>query len=157
MRPTCSAPSSTPFAGSPASEYGLERRWGDTDYAIRVVAEHARAASVLISDGVVPSNSERGYVLRRIIRRAIRYGRQLGLDRAFMTEVAGAVIDRFAGAYPALSENRDFIQRVVGLEEIQFLDNIRLYQRYAPARGHPSLPQIPRRQSAGAAGNRRRR
>ncbi len=103
-------------------EYGAD---GDTDYAIRVVAEHARAASVLISDGVVPSNSERGYVLRRIIRRAIRYGRQLGLDRPFMTEVADAVIRRFAAAYPALSENRDFIRRVVGLEEAQFLDNIR--------------------------------
>ena len=66
----------------------------ETDYAIRVVAEHARAASFLISDGVVPSNSERGYVLRRIIRRAIRYGRQLGLDRPFMTEVTDAVITR---------------------------------------------------------------
>ena len=103
-------------------EYGES---GDTDYAIRVVAEHARAASFLISDGVVPSNSERGYVLRRIIRRAIRYGRQLGLDRPFMTDVAGAVINRFAGAYPALAENSDFIRRVVGLEEAQFLDNIR--------------------------------
>ena len=70
-------------------EYGSDQ---DTDYAIRVVAEHARAASFLISDGVVPSNSDRGYVLRRIIRRAIRYGRQLGLDRPFMTEVADAVI-----------------------------------------------------------------
>ena len=98
-------------------EYGVD---ADTDYALRVVAEHARAASVLISDGVVPSNSERGYVLRRIIRRAIRYGRQLGLDGPFMTEVASAVIDRFAAAYPALDENRDFIQRVVGLEEERF-------------------------------------
>ena len=97
-------------------EYGELRR-ADTDYALRVVAEHARAASVLISDGVVPSNSERGYVLRRIIRRAIRYGRQLGLDGPFMTEVASAVIDRFAAAYPALDENRDFIRRVVGIEE----------------------------------------
>ena len=98
-------------------EYGVE---ADTDYALRVVAEHARAASVLISDGVVPSNRDRGYVLRRIIRRAIRYGRQLGLDRPFMSEVAGAVIDRFAAAYPALSENHDFIQRVVSLEEERF-------------------------------------
>ena len=98
-------------------EYGDD---ADTDYALRVVAEHARAASVLISDGVVPSNSERGYVLRRIIRRAIRYGRQLGLDGPFMTEVASAVIDRFATAYPALDENRDFIQRVVKLEEERF-------------------------------------
>ena len=103
-------------------EYGED---SDTDYAIRVVAEHARAAAFLISDGVVPSNSDRGYVLRRIIRRAIRYGRQLGLDRPFMTEVAYAVIARFANAYPALSENEGFIRRVVGLEETQFLENIR--------------------------------
>ena len=102
-------------------EYGSNSDGGaETDYALRVVAEHARAASVLISDGVVPSNSERGYVLRRIIRRAIRYGRQLGLDRPFMTEVAAAVIDRFSRAYPALSENKEFIQRVVGLEEERF-------------------------------------
>ena len=103
-------------------EYGSDQ---DTDYGIRVVAEHARAASFLISDGVVPSNSDRGYVLRRIIRRAIRYGRQLGLDRPFMTEVTDAVIARFADAYPALAENDGFIRRVVGLEETQFLENIR--------------------------------
>ena len=103
-------------------EYGEN---AETDYAIRVVAEHARAASFLISDGVVPSNSDRGYVLRRIIRRAIRYGRQLGLDRPFMTEITDAVIARFAAAYPALGENEGFIRRVVGLEETQFLENIR--------------------------------
>ena len=103
-------------------EYGES---AESDYAIRVVAEHARAASFLIGDGVVPSNSDRGYVLRRIIRRAIRYGRQLGLDRPFMTDVSDAVIARFAAAYPALGENEGFIRRVVGLEETQFLENIR--------------------------------
>ena len=108
--------------GLTGHEYGEN---AETDYAIRVVAEHARAASFLISDGVVPSNSDRGYVLRRIIRRAIRYGRQLGLDRPFMTDVTDAVIARFAAAYPALEENEGFIRRVVGLEETQFLDNIR--------------------------------
>ena len=108
--------------GLTGHDYGSDQ---ETDYAIRVVAEHARAASFLISDGVVPSNSDRGYVLRRIIRRAIRYGRQLGLDRPFMTEVADAVITRFADAYPALGENEGFIRRVVGLEETQFLENIR--------------------------------
>ena len=108
--------------GLTGQAYGSDQ---ETDYAIRVVAEHARAASFLISDGVVPSNSDRGYVLRRIIRRAIRYGRQLGLDRPFMTEVADAVIARFAAAYPALGENEGFIRRVVGLEETQFLENIR--------------------------------
>ena len=100
-------------------QYGAET---ETDFAIRVVAEHARAASFLISDGVVPSNSERGYVLRRIIRRAIRYGRQLGLDRPFMTEVTAAVMDRFAAAYPALAENHDFIQRVIAIEEERFAE-----------------------------------
>ena len=123
MRPTCSSPIINAVCG--LTGHGSTALSAETDYAIRVVAEHARAASVLISDGVAPSNSERGYVLRRIIRRAIRYGRQLGLDRPFMTEVASAVIDRFAAAYPALDENRHFIQRVVGLEENQFLDNIR--------------------------------
>ena len=94
----------------------------EPDYAIRVVAEHARAAAFLISDGVIPSNSERGYVLRRIIRRAIRYGRQLGLEQAFMTDVTAAVMDRFSAAYPALAENRDFIQRVIAIEEERFAE-----------------------------------
>ena len=104
------------------------RQYGDDaegDYGIRVVAEHARAAAFLIGDGVAPSNSERGYVLRRIIRRAVRYGRRLGLDRPFLGEVAEAVVARFAAEYPALAENRAFIGRVIGLEENQFLDNIR--------------------------------
>ena len=98
-------------------QYGVNT---ESDYAIRVVAEHARAAAFLISDGVVPSNSERGYVLRRIIRRAIRYGRQLGLEQAFITDVTAAVMDRFSAAYPALAENRDFIQRVIAIEEERF-------------------------------------
>ena len=98
-----------------------------SDYAIRVVAEHARAAAFLISDGVVPSNSERGYVLRRIIRRAIRYGRQLGLEQAFITDVTAAVMDRFSAAYPALAENRDFIQRVIAIEEERFRANVRAW------------------------------
>ena len=100
-------------------QYGVDT---GSDYAIRVVAEHARAAAFLISDGVIPSNSERGYVLRRIIRRAIRYGRQLGLEQAFMTDVTAAVMDRFSAAYPALAENRDFVQRVIAIEEERFAE-----------------------------------
>ena len=92
----------------------------ETDYALRVVAEHARAVAFLINDGVVPGNGGRGYVLRRVIRRAIRYGRRLGLDQAFFAKVADAAVERFHAAYPELSDNRSFIQRVVSLEEERF-------------------------------------
>ena len=97
--------------------YGVAR---ETDYALRVVAEHARAASFLIGDGVVPGNEGRGYVLRRVIRRAIRYGRRLGLTQPFLTQVAAVVMDNFSPAYPELAENRNFIMRVIGLEEERF-------------------------------------
>ena len=94
----------------------------ETDYAIRVVAEHARAACFLIGDGVVPGNDGRGYVLRRVIRRGIRYGKRLGLDQPFMTEVAGVVLERFQETYGELLENHAFILRVVGLEEERFAE-----------------------------------
>ena len=100
-----------------SKQYGVDP---DTDYAIRVVAEHGRGVSFLIADGVVPGNEGRGYVLRRIIRRAIRYGRRLGLQEPFLTEVASIAIQRFQNAYPELSENRDFIMRVISLEEERF-------------------------------------
>ena len=96
----------------------------DTDYAMRVVVEHARAAAFLIGDGVVPGNEGRGYVLRRVIRRAIRYGRQLGLDGAFLTEVVAVTIPQFSAVYKELSENEDFIQRVISLEEERFAEAI---------------------------------
>ena len=96
----------------------------DTDYAMRGVVEHARAAAFLIGDGVVPGNEGRGYVLRRVIRRAIRYGRQLGLEEAFLTEVVEAVIPQFSAVYKELSENHEFIQRVISLEEERFAEAI---------------------------------
>ena len=110
----------------------------ETDFAMRVVAEHARAASFLIGDGVVPGNEGRGYVLRRVIRRGIRYGRQLGLTGAFLADVADEVIPSFQDVYPELSENRDFILRVVNLEEERFAE--------AFARGSEILDQIIGRQ-----------
>ena len=96
------------------------------DYALRVVSEHARAASFLISDGVVPSNEGRGYVLRRIVRRAVRYGRRLGLEGVFIAEMASAAIDNFCKAYPDLGTNRAFILRVLNLEEERFNQTIQL-------------------------------
>jgi len=100
-------------------EYGAD---ADTDFAMRVVAEHARAASFLIGDGVVPGNEGRGYVLRRVIRRAIRYGRRLGLTGPFLCEVVEEVIPRFQSVYGELSQNREFILRVVNLEEERFAE-----------------------------------
>ena len=92
----------------------------DTDYSLRVVAEHARSSTFLIGDGVAPGNEGRGYVLRRVIRRAIRYGRKLGLEDPFLAEVAGVVIDRMKGQYPDLEQRREFILRVMTLEEERF-------------------------------------
>ena len=100
-------------------EYGAD---SDTDFALRVIAEHARAAAFLIGDGVVPGNEGRGYVLRRVIRRAIRYGRRLGLTDSFLCDVVEEVIPRFQTVYGELSLNRDFIMRVVNLEEERFAD-----------------------------------
>ena len=95
----------------------------EADYAIRVVAEHARAAVFLIGDGVAPGNEGRGYVLRRVIRRAIRYGRRLGLDQPYLAQVAETVLPRFRQTYPELRENHDFILRVIRLEEERFANS----------------------------------
>ena len=99
------------------SVYGADP---DTDYALRVVSEHARAASFLIGDGVVPGNEGRGYVLRRVIRRAIRYGRRLGLTEPFLVQVAESVLPHYRHVYRELLENHDFILRVISLEEERF-------------------------------------
>jgi alanyl-tRNA synthetase len=90
------------------------------DYALRVVSEHARATSFLIGDGVVPANEGRGYVLRRIIRRAIRYGHRIGLDRSFLSQVAESVLTRFHTTFPELLESHDFILKVISIEEERF-------------------------------------
>ncbi len=100
-------------------EYGAD---AGTDFAMRVVAEHARAAAFLIGDGVAPGNEGRGYVLRRVIRRAIRYGRRMGLTGPFLCDVVEEVIPRFQAVYGELSQNRDFILRVVNLEEERFAE-----------------------------------
>ena len=92
----------------------------DLDYAIRVAAEHARSATFLVADGVVPSNEGRGYVLRRVLRRGVRYARKAGIRDPFMTKLAQSVIDRMSGAYPSLLRERDFVLSVLKGEEDQF-------------------------------------
>ncbi len=99
------------------------RKWGDEpgiDRAIGAIAEHARSASFLIGDGVVPGNTGRGYVLRRIIRRAMRFGLALGMESPFIGSIAEVAMDQMAGVYPELKDNRPFILRVLDIEEQSF-------------------------------------
>jgi alanyl-tRNA synthetase len=91
-----------------------------TDASLRIIADHARCATFLISDGVLPANEGRGYVLRKILRRGIRHGRQLGQDKPFMRDMVYAVHDEMAGAYPELNESADRVAKVVEAEERQF-------------------------------------
>lgn len=101
---------------------GIKYRSDDrSDTSLRVIADHARATAFLIADGELPSNSVRGYVLRRIMRRAARHGKLIGIDKPFLFEVADAVIDTMRDAYPELAEKRDYILKVVLAEEERFL------------------------------------
>ncbi|MEE4609245.1 MAG: alanine--tRNA ligase, partial [Desulfobacteraceae bacterium] len=102
------------LAGRP---YGVAR---DTDVALKVIADHSRAAAFLIGDGVLPANEGRGYVLRRIMRRAIRYGRNIGLTRPFLDQTARVVFDVMRPAYPELGEAASFITNVIHNEEVRF-------------------------------------
>ncbi len=104
-----------------------ERKLGEspeTDVALKVIADHSRAAAFLIGDGILPANEGRGYVLRRIMRRAIRYGRNIGLSRPFLYQTAEVVFDIMKPAYPELSEAAAFITNVIENEEIRFLETL---------------------------------
>ena len=90
------------------------------DVSIRAVADHARAITFLITDGVLPSNEGRGYVLRRIIRRAARHGRLLGKKEPFIYMVNGKVIDLMGGIYPEIARARDIVSRATKGEEERF-------------------------------------
>ena len=96
----------------------------DQQVPLRVVTEHSRGTTFLIADGVIPSNEGRGYVLRRLLRRAVRFGRLLGIEGDFMTEAATLVIDQMGSAYPNLKERHDYIRQVVSLEEQKFQETL---------------------------------
>jgi len=116
------APLVSCLSGLCGKEYGSEET---TDHAMRVVAEHGRAVTFLIADGVMPSNEGRGYVLRRLLRRATLFGLRLGLDRPFLAEMASATAAQMGRVYPEVRNRLDFVQRVVGLEETRFSDTLR--------------------------------
>ncbi len=92
----------------------------ERDTALRVIADHSRSVAFLVADGVLPSNEGRGYVLRRLIRRALRFGKLIGLSDPFLYKTAGTVVDVMGEAYPELVASRDFMERVVREEEERF-------------------------------------
>lgn len=92
----------------------------EKDVSLRVITDHIRSVTFMISDGILPSNSGRGYVLRRLLRRASRHGRILGIDREFLVELAETVIEGAKDGYPELEEKKDFIFKVIVKEEEQF-------------------------------------
>ncbi|NLZ71773.1 MAG: alanine--tRNA ligase [Clostridiaceae bacterium] len=103
-------------------EYGKD---AETDIAIRVITDHIRSTVFMISDGIEPSNERRGYVLRRLIRRASRYGRKLGVENIFLADLAKVVIEQSKEAYPELAERSNSIIRVIVQEEKAFANTIK--------------------------------
>ena len=94
------------------------------DISIRVITDHIRSCTFMVSDGILPSNEGRGYVLRRLLRRAARHGRMLGITRPFLVELAETVIQSSESAYPELREHDAYIKKVIGTEEANFARTI---------------------------------
>ncbi len=101
--------------------YGKDHK---TDVSVRAITDHIRATTFMVGDGVLPGNAGRGYVLRRLLRRAARHGRLLGIARPFLVELIDTVIENNGGAYPELVEHADYIKKVIGNEETSFYATI---------------------------------
>src|SRR6185312_9572046 len=121
-----------------------------SDVSLRILADHARAATFLVHDGVVPANEGRGYVLRKIIRRALRHGRSLGIESAFLYELAGTVAEQMEGAYPELASSRTRVAGVLRAEEERFAHTLALALkelepalRRLPSAGGSARPVLP--------------
>jgi alanyl-tRNA synthetase len=99
-------------------------KYEDNPVPFRVIADHVRALSFMIADGILPANEGRGYVERRLLRRAARFGRELGLEKPFLHEVCGTVIDRMGGHYPELVESGTQIEKIVHVEEERFASTL---------------------------------
>lgn len=122
--------------------YGNQR-----GFPFRVIADHIRSCTFLISDGVMPSNEGRGYVLRRILRRAIRFGKVLGIEDAFMHSLVPVVVNLMEKAYPELADKADYVAKIIRIEEERFQetinDGIRLAQeivKNVKEKGHTVIP-----------------
>ncbi len=108
------------FQGLIAAAASVTNAQDMDDKSLRVVADHIRSCAFLISDGVMPSNEGRGYVLRRIIRRAVRHGNKLGAKGAFFYKLVAALIEQMGQAYPELAKQQEIIEKVLRIEEEQF-------------------------------------
>ena len=108
------------------SRSGVEYKDGqaDTDVSIRIITDHLRSITFMIADGIMPSNEGRGYVLRRLLRRAARHGRILGIEGPFLAELSDKVIEVSGEAYPELVEKKDYIQKIISVEEEKFASTI---------------------------------
>ena len=94
------------------------------DFSLKVIADHSRAVTFLVNDGVIPSNEGRGYVLRRVLRRAIRHGRLLGVSELFLYKIVDTIVELMKGAYPDLVENVKHIKKVIKIEEEKFSNTL---------------------------------
>ncbi|MBP2642295.1 MAG: alaS [Firmicutes bacterium] len=97
--------------------YGVREK---TDVSLKVIADHGRSMTVMIADGILPSNEGRGYVLRRILRRAVRHGRLMGVDKPFLADIVNIVAKIFVDAFPEIMAKSDYIKKVIQLEEERF-------------------------------------
>ena len=118
-----------------------------TDIAMRVIADHARGATFIINDGILPSKDGRGYVLRRIIRRALRYGKKLGIEKEFLYDLSKTVVDIMEAVYPEVKNNHPYIVRVIRGEEERFVETLtmgmKLYEEFAETlkkKGEKAIP-----------------
>ena len=96
----------------------------DTDVSIRIITDHLRSMTFMIGDGIIPSNEGRGYVLRRLLRRAARHGKLLGIQGSFLSDLCAKVIEISGNAYPELKEKEDYIKKVIAIEESKFSSTI---------------------------------
>jgi len=97
----------------------------EKDVSLKVIADHSRAVAFLISDGVLPSNEGRGYVLRRLLRRAVLHARLLGVEQPFINQVIDSVVETMRDAYPEIVDSKPFIQRIAGHEQTRFMETLR--------------------------------